>query len=302
YPVNPNATEIGGRPAYPSVSAVPGPVDLAIVAVPAPAVHDAVVDCGQAGVRAAVGLSAGFREGGDAGRAGQAELVRTARRYGIRLVGPNCLGVLTTDPAIRMQATFAAATPPAGGLAVASQSGAVGITILDHATRTGVGLSSFVSLGNKADVSGNDLLSYWYDDPATRAVALYLESVGNPRRFARIARATARRKPVLVVKSGRTAAGSRAGASHTAAAAAPDATVDALFHRAGGVRCDGLGDLLDAARLLVDQPLPGGDRIAIIGNAGGVNVLAADAAENEGLAVPHLPPAVRAAIAEAAPG
>ena len=302
YPVNPNATEVAGVPAYPSVSAIGRPVDLAIVAVPAAAVLDAIVHCGQFGVRAAVVLSSGFGEDGDAGKAAQAELVRTARRYGIRLVGPNCLGVLNTDPAVRMRATFAAATPPAGGLAVGSQSGAVGITILDHATRTGVGLSSFVSLGNKADVSGNDLLSYWYDDPATRAVALYLESVGNPRRFARIARATARRKPVLVVKSGRTATGTRAGASHTAAAAAPDATVDALFRQAGVVRCDGLGELLDTARLLVDQPLPTGDRIAIIGNAGGVNVLAVDAAEAAGLVIPHLPPAVRAAIAEAAPG
>src|SRR5436309_1709804 len=301
YPVNPNATEVAGVPAYPSVSAIGRPVDLAIVAVPAAAVLDAIVHCGQSGVRAAVVLSSGFGEDGDAGKAAQAELVRTARRYGIRLVGPNCLGVLNTDPAVRMRATFAAATPPAGGLAVGSPSGAVGITILDHATRTGVGLSSFVSLGNKADVSGNDLLSYWYDDPATRAVALYLESVGNPRRFARIARAIGRRKPVLAVKSGRTAAGTRAGASHTAAAAAPDATVGALFAQAGVIRCDGLGELLDTARVPVDQPLPAGNRIAIVGNAGGVNVLAADAADGAGLLLPTLPGPVRAAIAEAAP-
>src|SRR5205814_6580047 len=151
--------------------------------------------------------------------------------------GPNCLGVLNADPAVRMQGTFAAAAPPPGGLAVASQSGAVGITILDHATRTGTGLSSFVSLGNKADVSGNDLLSYWYDDPHTRAVALYLESVGNPRRFARIARAIGRRKPVLPVNGGRTVTGAPAGASHTAPSPAPDATADALFAQAASVRC-----------------------------------------------------------------
>lgn len=302
YAVNPHATDIAGIPAFASVPAIGQPVDLVVVAVPAPAVLDTIVDCGLSGVRAAVVLSSGFGEDGEAGRAAQAEVVRTARRYGIRLVGPNCLGILNTDPAVRMQATFAATTPPPGGLAVASQSGAVGITILDHAARTGVGLSAFVSLGNKADVSGNDLLSYWYDDPATRAVALYLESVGNPRRFARVARAIARRKPVLAVKSGRTAAGTRAGASHTAAAAAPDATVGALFEQAGVIRCDGLGELLDTARLLVDQPLPAGDRIAIVGNAGGVNVLAADAAETAGLSVPHLPAAVRAAIADAAPG
>ncbi len=301
YPVNPNAAEVAGRPAYPSVAAIGRPVDLAVVAVPAPAVRDVIDDCGKAGVRAAVVITSGFGEEGAAGRAAQIDVVRTARRYGIRLVGPNCLGLINTDPAIRMQATFAAAAPPPGGLAVASQSGAVGITLLDHAARTGVGLSTFVSLGNKADVSGNDLLSYWYDDPHTRAVALYLESVGNPRRFARIARAIGRRKPVLAVKGGRTATGSRVGASHTAAAAAPDATVGALFAQAGVIRCDGLGELLDTARLLVEQPLPAGGRLAIVGNAGGVNVLAADAADAAGLTVPRLSAPVCAAIAEAAP-
>ena len=301
YAVNPRADTIDGEPAYPTVAAAPGPVDLAVVAVPAAAVEAAIADCAAAGVPAAVVLSSGFSEDGPAGRAAQARLVRAARAAGIRLVGPNCLGVLNTDPSVRMQATFAAITPPAGALAVASQSGAVGITILDHAARTGVGLSCFVSLGNKADVSGNDLLSYWYDDPATRAVALYLESLGNPRRFARIARAIGRRKPVLVVKSGRTAAGSRAGASHTAAAAAPDATVDALFAQAGIIRCDGLGDLLDAARLLVDQPLATGPRLGIIGNAGGVNVLATDDADAAGLKVPELPTALRTRLAELAP-
>jgi acyl-CoA synthetase (NDP forming)/GNAT superfamily N-acetyltransferase len=301
YAVNPRADRIAGQPAYPTLTAVPGPVDLAVIAVPAAAVPDAIADCAAAAVPAAVILSSGFSEDGPAGRAAQARVVRAARDAGIRLVGPNCLGILNTDPAVSMQATFAAITPPAGGLAVASQSGAVGITILDHAARTGVGLSAFVSLGNKADVSGNDLLSYWYDDPATHAVALYLESLGNPRRFARIARAIGRRKPVLVVKSGRTATGSRAGASHTAAAAAPDATVNALFTQAGVIRCDGLGELLDAARLLVDQPLPAGPRLAIIGNAGGVNVLASDDADRAGLIVPELPVTVRAEIADLAP-
>jgi acyl-CoA synthetase (NDP forming)/GNAT superfamily N-acetyltransferase len=301
YAINPHADQIDGEPAYPSLVAAPGPVDLAVIAVPAAGVEAAIGDCAAAGVPAAVVLSSGFSEDGPAGQAAQARLVRAARAAGIRLVGPNCLGVLNTDPAVRLQATFAAITPPSGGLAVASQSGAVGITILDNAARTGVGLSAFVSLGNKADVSGNDLLSYWYDDPATRAVALYLESLGNPRRFARVARAIARRKPVLVVKSGRTAAGTRAGASHTAAAAAPDATVDALFTQAGVIRCDGLGELLDTARLLVDQPLPAGPRLAIIGNAGGVNVLATDHADRAGLKIPELPATLRTQLAELAP-
>jgi acyl-CoA synthetase (NDP forming)/GNAT superfamily N-acetyltransferase len=301
YAVHPTADAIAGVPAYPSVEKTPGKVDLAVIAVPAASVAEVLSQCGVAGVRAAVILSAGFGETGPAGRAAQAELVRVARHNGIRLVGPNCLGIINTDPSLRLHATFAAIEPEPGGLAVASQSGAVAITILDHVRHSGTGLSSFVSLGNKADVSGNDLLAYWYDDPATRAVALYLESVGNPRRFARIARALGRRKPVLAVKSGRSAAGQRAGASHTAAAAAPDATVDALFAQSGVVRCDSLGELLDAARLLVDQPLPTGDRVGVVGNAGGVNVMIVDAAEANGLTVPALPGAVQTQLSASAP-
>jgi acyl-CoA synthetase (NDP forming)/GNAT superfamily N-acetyltransferase len=304
-PVNAHATEVAGIPAYPTVAAIPELVDLAVVAVPATAVRRVVADCAAAGVRAMVILTSGFGETDAAGRTEQSELVRIARRNGMRLVGPNCLGVLNTDPQVRLAATFAADVPPPGGLAVASQSGAVGIAVLDHATRTGIGISSFVSLGNKADVSGNDLLTYWYDDPDTEAVALYLESFGNPRKFARIARALARRKPVLAVKSGRSEGGRRAGASHTAAAAAPDVAVDSLFAQAGVIRTDTLGDLLDAARMLVGQPLPSGNRVAVVGNAGGVNVLAADAAEAAGLTVPQLSHATVSrlrAVAPDAPG
>jgi acyl-CoA synthetase (NDP forming) len=205
----------------------------------------------------------------------------------VRLVGPNCLGILNTDPSVRLAATFAPVLPAPGGLAVASQSGAVGIAALDHVARMGTGVSSFVSLGNKADISGNDLLAYWFDDPATSAVALYLESFGNPRRLARVARALARRKPVMAVFSGRSVAGKRAGASHTAAAASLGVAVDTLFDQAGVIRADHLGELLDVARVVTDQPLPAGDRLAILGNAGGVNVLAADAAESAGLRVPE---------------
>jgi acyl-CoA synthetase (NDP forming)/GNAT superfamily N-acetyltransferase len=302
YPVNPRTDEIAGLRAYPSVAAIGAPVDLAVVAVPAAAVRDVVADCAAAGVGAAVILTAGLAETGTAGAAAEAGIVRLARAHGLRLVGPNCLGVINTDPAIRLTATFAPSLPAAGGLAIASQSGAVGVAILASAARTGIGVSSFVSLGNKADVSGNDLLAYWHDDPATRAVALYLESFGNPRRFAWTARALARRKPVIAVKSGRSAGGRRAGTSHTAAAAAPDVAVDTLFAQAGVVRTDTLGELLDAARMLTDQPLPAGPRLAVIGNAGGLNVLAADAAEAAGLVVPELSPELQAAIAATAPG
>jgi acyl-CoA synthetase (NDP forming) len=301
YPVNPHADEIARLTAYPSVQAIAAPVGLAVVAVPASAVRDVVVDCAAAGVGAAVVLSSGLAETGEAGAATQAEIVRLPRAGGLRLVGPNCLGVVNTDPSVRLSATFAPSLPALGGLAIASQSGAVGVAILESAARTGTGVSTFVSLGNKADVSGNDLLAYWYDDAATRAVALYLESSGNPRRFAWTARALARRKPVLAVKSGRSRGGQRAGASHTAAAAAPDVAVDTLFAQAGVIRTDTLGELLDAARVLTDQPLPTGSRLAVIGNAGGLNVLAADAAEAAGLEVPELSEGVRAAIDALAP-
>jgi acyl-CoA synthetase (NDP forming)/L-amino acid N-acyltransferase YncA len=286
FAVNPHATDIAGVPAFASIAAIPEPVDLVVIAVPAAGVPAVMADAAAAGVRAAVILTAGFGEVGADGGQSQADLVRLARRHGIRIVGPNCLGILNTDPATRLAATFSPTLPPAGGLALASQSGAIGIAVLDHAARTGVGISSFVSLGNKADVSGNDLLSYWYDDPATKAVALYLESFGNPRRFARIARALARRKPIIAVISGRSSAGKRAGASHTAAAASPAVAVDTLCAQAGIIRVDHLGELLDTARVVTDQPLPQGNRLAIIGNAGGVNVLAADAAESAGLLVP----------------
>ncbi|MFI5916788.1 GNAT family N-acetyltransferase [Dactylosporangium sp. NPDC051541] len=281
YAVNPHARgEVHDVAAYASVNRIGAPVDLAVIAVAAAAVPEVIGQCCAAGVRAAVVLTDGV------GAPEQAQMVDIARRHAMRIVGPNCLGVINTDPAVRLTAAFSPAPPARGGLAVATQSGAVGVAILQEAARSGAGISSFVSLGNKADVSGNDLLAYWYDDPATRAVALYLESFGNPRRFAWTARALARRKPVLAVKSGRCESGQRAGASHTAAAAAPDNAVAALFEQAGVIRTDTLGELLDAARVLTDQPLPNGRRLAVVGNAGGLNVLAADAADAAELTLP----------------
>jgi acyl-CoA synthetase (NDP forming)/RimJ/RimL family protein N-acetyltransferase len=286
HAVNRSGAPVAGIPGHRSVADLPPPVELLVVAVPADQVAEVLAEGATVGVRAAVILSAGFGEDGPDGRRRQHELIRIAREHSIRLVGPNCLGIINTDARVRLDASFAPRVPGPGGLAVAAQSGAVGIAILEDAIRNGGGISTFVSLGNKADVSGNDLIAYWYDDPATQAVALYLESFGNPRKFARTVRALGRRKPVLALKSGRSGAGQRAGASHTAAAAAPAATVDALFAQAGVVRPDNLGDLMDAARMLTGQPLPAGNRLAIVGNAGGLNVLAADAAEADGLTVP----------------
>ena len=219
YAVNRSGAPVAGAASHRSVKELPPPVELLVIAVPADQVAQVLADGATVGVRAAVILSAGFGEDGPDGRRRQEELVRFARQHGIRLVGPNCLGVINTDPNVRLDASFAPHMPFPGGLAVAAQSGAVGIALLEDAIRSGHGISTFVSLGNKADVSGNDLIAYWYDDPATRAVALYLESFGNPRKFARTVRALGRRKPVLALKSGRSGAGQRAGASHTAAAA-----------------------------------------------------------------------------------
>ena len=301
YPVNPHAKTIDGLECYPTVGAIPERVDLAIVAVPASSVPQIIEECGAAHVGAAVVLSAGFGETGPSGAATESRLLASARRHDIRVVGPNCIGLINTDPFVRLNATFAPNAPTPGHLAVATQSGAVGVAILDSAERSGVGISTFVSLGNKIDVSTNDLLSYWYDDLTTQAVALYVESFGNPRRFTWLARALSTRKPILAVKSGRSTAGRRAGASHTAAAAAPDVAVDTLFRQAGVLRMDTLGELLDAARLLTEQPLPAGDRVAIVGNAGGLNILAADAANAAGLQVVELSATLQQQFADVAP-
>ncbi|MCX9192895.1 GNAT family N-acetyltransferase [Carbonactinospora thermoautotrophica] len=301
YAVNPHAAEIAGVPCFPDVTALPEAVDLVVIAVPAPSVTGVVTACGKAGTRVAVVLSSGFADAGPEGRRRQAELLAAARRYGMRLVGPNCLGVVVTDPEVSLNATFAPARLRPGQLALASQSGAVGMAVLDHAARVGLGLSSFVSLGNKADVSGNDLLLYWAGDERTRVIALYLESFGNPRKFARIARRLARVKPILTLTGGVTPTGGRAGRSHTAALASSDTALEALFAQAGVVRTRTLEELLEAARLFAEQPVPSGDRLAILGNAGGAGVLAADAAYLAGLTVPCLSEELRQRLTRALP-
>jgi acetyl coenzyme A synthetase (ADP forming)-like protein len=300
YAVNPRATEVAGHKCYASVEAIGQPIDLAVLAVPAAQLEPTVAACARAGVRDLVIISSGLAEAGAAGQAHERELAAFARRHGMRVVGPNCIGVLNTDPAVRMNATFAPVTPPAGNVGFASQSGAVGIALLAHARRLGLGMSSFASLGNRADVSANDLLQYWEDDPATDVALLYLESFGNPRKFSRIARRMARVKPIVALKSGRSPAGERAAASHTAALAAPDLLVDALFAQSGVVRVDSVEELFDVAQLLADQPLPAGRRVAMVGNSGGPGIMAADACERWGLEVPLLGEPLQRALRAAA--
>ncbi|GBD20185.1 Succinate--CoA ligase [ADP-forming] subunit alpha [bacterium HR28] len=289
FPVNRNARVVQSVLAYPSIESVPEPVDLAVIAVPAPEVPKVAEECGRKGVRALVVISSGFAEIGPEGRARQDELLRICRAYGMRLVGPNCIGVINTDPEVRLNATFGPLPPAAGRVGFASQSGALGLAIIDYARSLGLGLSSFVSMGNKADISGNDLLNYWETDPRTDVILLYLESFGNPRKFARIARRVARKKPIVAVKSGRTSAGVRAASSHTGALlAASDVTVDALFRQTGVIRTETLEGLFDVATLLANQPLPKGRRVAVVTNAGGPGILAVDSCVAHGLEVPEL--------------
>jgi acetate---CoA ligase (ADP-forming) len=294
YPINRSGDAVAGVPGRRTLRGVQPAVELALICVPADAVLEAAADALHAGVRSICVVSAGFAEVGSEGRERQDRLLALVRAHGGRLIGPNCLGIAAT--AASMNATFAAQPPPPGRVGFASQSGALGLAVVEQARGRGLGLSSFVSLGNKADVSSNDLLEYWEDDDATSVIALYLESFGNPLRFGRIARRLARKKPVLALKGGATAAGARAAASHTAALAGSDVAVDALFRQAGVQRTRTLSEFLDAATLLSSQPLPQGGRVAILTNAGGLAILCADACAAEGLELPPPSPSTRAAL------
>jgi acetyl coenzyme A synthetase (ADP forming)-like protein len=296
YPVNPGALEIAGRRCYPSIDAIGAPVDLAIITVPAPAVEAVVQQCAAAKVRGVVIISAGFAEVSATGRDAEARLREIARAGGMRMVGPNCMGVLSTDPAVRMNATFSPVSPPAGNVSMVTQSGALGLAMIDYARSLELGIADFASIGNKADVSVNDLLSYWCDDPRTKVIALYLESFGNPRSFARLAPQVAQQRPIVAVKSGRSAAGTRAASSHSAALASLDVGIDALFAQTGVIRTDTLEQLFDVVSLLSSQPVPAGRRIGVVTNAGGPGILLADACEANGLSLPALAPATRDAL------
>lgn len=288
YPVNPNARFIHSFPAFPSISAVPGPVDMAVVVVPKESVLKVVDECGQKGVKGVVVISAGFREVGAEGLGREEVLVEIVRRHGMRLVGPNCMGVMNTAPEVSMNATFAPTMPPAGGTSFLSQSGALGVTILDYAAEYGIGIRQFASIGNKPDVSGNDLLEYWEDEPGTRLILMYLESFGNPKHFIPIARRISRKKPIAVVKSGRTMAGARAASSHTGALVGTDLAIDALLAQCGVLRAQSIEELFDLAMAFEDLPPPAGNRVAIVTNAGGPGIIIADTCESLGLEVVEL--------------
>src|SRR4051794_7479101 len=288
YPVNPTARHVRGVPAWPDVEAVPGDVDLAVVAVPADEVAGVLEACRRKRVKGLVVISGGFGETGPEGRAAEGRLVAAARASGMRVVGPNCLGIVNTDPAVRLNATLAPMIPGPGRVGFFAQSGSLGVALLERARSRGIGLSSFVSAGNRAVVSGNDLLQYWATDPGTEVVLLHLESFGNPRKFARLARSVGRTKPVVAVKSGRHV-GVAPGLAGTSVAV-PEQSVAALFASAGVIRVETVAQMFDVGTLLAHQPLPAGDRVAIVGNSTAIGVLVADAVLEQGLHLAHEEP------------
>ncbi|HET7789442.1 MAG TPA: acetate--CoA ligase family protein [Gemmatimonadales bacterium] len=291
YPVNPNAAAIHSIRAYPSVAALPDPVDLAVVVVPKEGVLEVAEECGVAGVRGLVVISAGFKEIGGEGVERERHLVEIVRRHKMRMVGPNCMGILNTDPAVSMNATFAPTMPPPGRAAFVSQSGALGVSVLDHAKEYGIGISQFVSVGNKPDVSGNDLLLHWEHDPNVGVILMYAENFGNPTRFREIASRITREKPIIAVKSGRSGVGARAARSHTGALAASDTAVEALLAQSGVLRAESVEELFDMAMAFsTPQALPRSRHTAVLTNAGGPSILATDALEHHGLEVAELSP------------
>ena len=279
YAVNPNVREVGGVPCFPDIESLPEPPDLAVLAVPPATVVDAAEQCGRRGARGLIVLTSGVDALASAG------LLAACRRHGMRLIGPNCFGIAV--PSIGLDATFAAANPAAGSVGLVMQSGGIGFAMVDHLTRLGIGISSFASVGNKLDVSSNDLLQWWEQDEQTRVAVLYIESFGNPRKFGRTARRVSLKMPVLTVHAGRSEAGQRAAASHTAAVASPLVTREALFEQAGIIATPSFGELMGATALLATQPPPAGRTVAIVSNVGGAGVLAADACTDLGLAVHH---------------
>ncbi len=279
FAVNPNARQVGGVACFPDVASLPEAPDLALVAVPPPAVLDTAEACGKRGVHGLVVLTAGLDT------AASADLLAACRRHGMRLIGPNCFGVAV--PGIGLDATFAASNPAAGTAGLVMQSGGLGFAMVDHLSRLGIGISSFASVGNKLDVSSNDMLMWWEQDEVTRLAVLYIESFGNPRKFARTARRVGARMPVLTVHAGRSEAGQRAAASHTAAIATPLVSREALFEQAGIIATPGFGELVEATALLATQPPPTGRTVAIVSNVGGAGVLASDACTDLGLTVHH---------------
>lgn len=301
YPVNPNADSIHSIKCYPSVAEIPGDVDLAIITVPKQFVLGVVDECGAKGIKGLVVITAGFKEVGPEGAELESALVAKVNKYGMRMVGPNCMGVINTDSRTQLNGTFAPTPLNKGHISFISQSGALGVAILENATSLDLGISMFASIGNKPNISGNDLLQYWRDDSQTRVILMYLESFGNPRKFIELARSITRFKPIIAVKSGRTAAGARAASSHTGALAGPDIVVDAMLRQAGVIRVNSIEQMFDLAMAFDKQPLPPGDHVAILSNAGGPAIMATDALIGNGLRLAELTQMTKEALRKVLP-
>jgi acetyl coenzyme A synthetase (ADP forming)-like protein len=301
FPVNPHAQSIHSLKAYPTLADIPDPVDLAVIMVPRRLVQGIVEEALEIGVRGLVVITAGFAETGEEGAALERRVRDTVRGAGARMIGPNCMGVINTEPEFSLDATFSPTPARRGSIGFVSQSGALGVAVLNAAADLSVGLTQFVSMGNKADVSGNDLMEYWEDDPTTRVICMYLESFGNPRRFTEIAKRVSRKKPILIVKSGRTAEGARAASSHTGAIAGADLPVSAFLRQLGVLRANTIDELFDVARALDLCPLPTGHRVAVLTNAGGPAIMATDACVNLGLEMAELSDVTLAGLASFLP-
>lgn len=301
FPVNATSPVVNSMKCYPSIEAIPEDVDLAIVVVPRDHVLAVVDACGKKGVRGLVTITAGFREVGGVGTEIEAKLKAKLKKYGMRMVGPNCMGVINTEPDVRLNGTFAASVPERGNVGFISQSGALGEAILADAAERGIGVAQFVSMGNKTDISGNDLLEYWEHNEDVDVILMYLESFGNPRKFTRLARRITRRKPIITVKAGRTAAGARAASSHTGSIVGLDVATESLLEQCGVLRVDSMVDLFVLAEAFANQPVPKGDRIAIVTNAGGPGILCTDALIGAGLQLSELTPATRKKVLKVLP-
>ena len=301
YPVNPKAPVVRSMKAYRSLSEIDGPVDLAILVVPKERVLKVVDECGKKGVRGIVTITAGFREVGPEGAKLEEAIRRKLVRYGIRMVGPNCMGVINSEPGVRLNATFAATVPEPGNVGFVSQSGALGEAILADAAHRGLGVAMFVSMGNKTDVSGNDMIEYWENNDDVQAILMYLESFGNPRKFTPLARRVTRKKPIITVKGGRTPAGARAASSHTGSIVGLDIATDSLLEQCGVLRVSTLEEMFVQATALTGQPVPAGDRFAIVTNAGGPGILCTDSCVARGLRPAELSAKTRRRLAAVLP-
>jgi len=301
YPVNARTDVVLSMPTYPSVSKIRGPVDLAVLCVPAAEVVAVAKECGKKGVKGLVVITAGFREIGGEGVTREVELMEVARRYGMRVIGPNCMGIVNTEPAWSLDASFSATRSPVGSVAMVSQSGALGEAILADAAAAGLGVAMFASVGNRADVTAADLIEYWEHCDAVRLILLYVESLGDPAKFVEVARRVSRKKPILAVKSGRSAAGAAAAGSHTGSVAGADVAADTLFQQCGVLRLESFRDMFALAASLLHQPVPRGDRMAIVTNAGGPGILATDALDSLGLRITEFAKKTTAQLRRALP-